>query len=67
VDAYIARLPAAERAALEAEALAAASEEARRDHGSAGTPPSIRRALLVLVREHMAARHKARDGAATLF
>jgi hypothetical protein len=68
VDAYIARLSAAERAALEAEALAEAPEEARRDHGSPGTPPSIRKALLlVLVREHVAARLKARDGAATLF
>lgn len=68
VDAHIARLSPAERAALEAEALAAAPEEARRDHAAPDTPPSIRKALLtVLVREHVAANLRRREEVPTLF
>ena len=68
VDAHIARLSPAERAALEAEALAAAPEEARRDHAAPDTPPSIRKALLTaLVREHVAANFRRREEAASLF
>jgi hypothetical protein len=53
VDAYLGRLTAAERAALEAEALAQAGPEARRALEAA--PPRFRTAMrLGLVREHVA-------------
>ncbi len=53
-DAYIGRLTPAERATLEAEALAMADPEARRACEEAG-PARLRTALrLGLVREHVA-------------
>ncbi len=57
VDDSIARLAPDERAALEAQAIAAAPEEARRGLEAPGLPTSIRKALrLALVREHVAAK-----------
>lgn len=54
VDAYLGRLTSADRAALEAEALARAGREARRTYEEA-TPPRFRAAVLLgLVREHVA-------------
>lgn len=62
IDESIARLAPDEKAALEAEAIAAASEEARRDLEAPGLPSSIRKALLLaLVREHLAARFDRQD------
>jgi len=64
VDEAIARLGPDGRAALEAEAVAAATEAARRDLDAPGLPPSIRKALLVaLVRDHVAAGLDRRDAA----
>ena len=68
VDETIARLNPQERAALEAEALAAASEEARRDFETPGLLPSIRKALLLaLVREHVAGMQERRVSGPSLF
>lgn len=62
VDEFIARLAPDERAALEAEALAATPENSRRELEAPGLPTSIRKALrLTLVREHVAAKLDRRD------
>jgi hypothetical protein len=54
VDAYLQRLTPAERKALEAEALAQASPEARRSYEEAA-PARLRASMLLgLVREHVA-------------
>jgi hypothetical protein len=62
VDDFLARLAPDERAALEAEAIAAATENARHDLEAATLPTSIRKALrLALVREHVAAKRDRGD------
>ena len=68
VDESIARLDAGQKAALEAEALAGAAEDVRRDLDAPGLAPSIRKAfLLALVRDHAAVKLARRDSAPTLF
>ena len=54
VDAYLARLTPAERKALEAEALAGAGPEARRNYEEAAPARFRASVLLGLVREHVA-------------
>ena len=64
VNAYLAGLQPGPLAQLQAEALAAAPDEARREYESPTMAPSLRRALLnVLVREHVEDRLR-RDGPA---
>ncbi len=68
VDDSIARLSPEGRSALEAEALAAATDEARQALAAPGLAPPIRKALLLaLVREHVAATIDRRDPTPTLF
>jgi hypothetical protein len=62
VSSYLARLQPAQIAALQAEALALAPEEARREYESPAMTPSFRKALLnVLVREHVGERLRRQE------